>query len=61
MGQRLGHGLLERFALEASGDQVAIRSDQEWRVGAPYRVAEFERVRSAVAEYGVRRGAVAGY
>jgi hypothetical protein len=59
--QRLGDSPLERLALQVLGDQLTIGSDQEWRVGAPYRVFEFERFRSAVAEYGQRLGALAEY
>ena len=43
-GERLGHGLLERLALEAAGDQVAVRADQEVRVRRPHVVVEHDRV-----------------
>ena len=33
-GQGFGHGLLERLALEISGNQPAVGSDQERLVGA---------------------------
>jgi hypothetical protein len=59
--QRFGDSPLELLALQVLGDQLTIGSDPEWRAGALYRVVEFERFRSAVAEYGLRRGAVAGY
>jgi hypothetical protein len=58
--RRLGDSPFVRLALQVLGDILTIGSDQEWRVGEPYRVIEFERFRSAVVEYGLRPGAVAG-
>ena len=55
-GQRLGQRLLERLALEAPGDQVAVRADQECRVWRPDVVVEHDRVGPAVSEDCLRPG-----